>query len=67
MTDEQKAEFLRVLWDIMAAFVRLGFDVDSVLPRFKEASENVPDALEQAIPTHEFNVAGGNDTSDEEA
>ncbi len=62
MTDAQKAEFLRVLWDIMATFVRLGFDVDSVLPRFKEASENAPDAVEQIIPTHEFNIAGDDST-----
>ena len=58
MTEAQKVEFLRVLWDIMATFVRLGFDVDSVLPRFKEASENASDAVEQITPTHEFNVAG---------
>ena len=64
MTEAQKAEFLRVLWDIMATFVRLGFDVDSVLPCFKETSENAPDALEQIIPTHEFNVAG--DSTDKE-
>lgn len=66
MTDAQKAEFLRVLWEIMATFVRLGFDVDSVLPRFKQASENAPDALEPIIPTHAFNVAGGDGTSNEE-
>lgn len=66
MTEAQKAEFLRVLWDIMATFVRLGFDVDSVLPRFKEASENAPDAVEQITPTHEFNVAVDDSTNEEE-
>lgn len=66
MTEAQKVEFLRVLWDIMATFVRLGFDVDSVLPRFKEASENAPDALELITPTHEFNVAGDASTDKEE-
>lgn len=66
MTDAQKVEFLRVLWDIMATFVRLGFDVDSVLPRFKEASENASDALEQITPTHEFNVAVDDGTNEEE-
>lgn len=66
MTEAQKTEFLRVLWDIMATFVRLGFDVDSVLPHFKEASENVPDAVEQITPTHEFNVAGDDGTNEEE-
>ena len=65
MTEAQKAEFLRVLWDIMATFVRLGFDVDSVLPHFKEASENAPDAVEQITPTHEFNVAGDDGTNEE--
>lgn len=56
-TDAQKVEFLRTLWDIMTAFVDLGFGVDSVIPILAQrASENGADALE-AIPTHEFNVA----------
>lgn len=58
--------WVRVLWDIMATFVRLGFDVGSVLPRFKEASENAPDAVEQITPTHEFNVAVDDSTNEEE-
>lgn len=66
LTEPQKAEFLHALWDIMSTFVRLGFDVDSVLPRFKEASESASDALEQIIPTHEFNVAGTYSTDKEE-
>ena len=66
MTDAQKTEFLRVLWDIMATFVRLGFDVDSVLPQFKEASEIAPDTLEESIPTHAFNVAAIHEASEEE-
>jgi hypothetical protein len=50
--------FLRTLWDIMATFVRLGFGVESVLPSlFQKALENSTDALEQNVPTHEFNVA----------
>ena len=58
MTDAQKVEFLRTLWDIMATFVRLGFGVESVLPSlFQRASVNAGDELEQTIPTHEFNVA----------
>ncbi|QQG35158.1 MAG: hypothetical protein HYS17_06180 [Micavibrio aeruginosavorus] len=58
MTYAQKVEFLRVLWDIMSAFVDLGFGVDSVIPIIaKRASESCADALQQAIPKHEFNVA----------
>ena len=66
MTEAQRTEFLRTLWDIMATFVRLGFGVDSVLPSlFQKASENATDALEQEIPTHEFNVAADEGTEEE--
>ena len=62
MTDAQKAEFLRTLWDIMTAFVDLGFGVDSVIPILAQrASENAADALQETIPTHEFNVAADED------
>ena len=58
MTEAQKVEFLRALWDIMSTFVRLGFGVESVLPTiFQMALETPADGLEQSIPTHEFNVA----------
>lgn len=30
--EEEKIEFLRTLWNIMAAFVNWGFGVDSVIP-----------------------------------
>ena len=63
MTEDQKIDFLRTLWDIMAAFVRLGFGVESVIPLvFNRASGNSSDALQEPIPTHDFNVA-----SEEEA
>jgi hypothetical protein len=40
MTDEQKVEFLRTLWSIMAAFVNLGFGVDSVLPLLTQQAQS---------------------------
>ena len=58
MTEAQKVEFLRALWDIMSTFVRLGFGVESVLPTiFQRALESTADGVEETIPTHEFNVA----------
>ena len=66
MTAAQKEAFLRTLWDIMSTFVRWGFDMESTLPAlFEKASESPTDALEQVIPTHEFNVAG-TDSADKE-
>ncbi len=57
MTEAQKVEFLRTLWDIMSTFVRLGFGVESVLPTiFQKALESSADGLEGNVPTHEFNV-----------
>lgn len=71
MTEAQKIEFLRALWDIMSTFVRLGFGVESVLPSiFQKALETPADGLEQSIPTHEFNVAaeaGAQDPEKEES
>jgi hypothetical protein len=57
MSDAQKVEFLRVLWDIMATFVRMGFGVEPVLQNlFQEVSANATEGIENKIPTHEFNV-----------
>lgn len=54
ITEEQQAELLATLWWIMAAFVDLGFPVDSVsrlLPAFAEASwEAGADEVEQTGP-----------------
>ncbi|MCW5625508.1 MAG: hypothetical protein KIT73_12400 [Burkholderiales bacterium] len=51
LTREQQDELLRTLWWIMAAFVDLGFGVDSVtrlFPDFNEASSlPQPDPLEE--------------------
>lgn len=67
MTEAQKAEFLRTLWDIMSTFVRLGFGVESVLPTvFQRALENPVDGLEENVPTHEFNVAADKGTEGQE-
>ncbi|TEA79188.1 hypothetical protein [Allopusillimonas ginsengisoli] len=67
LTETQKAEFLQTLWDIMATFVRLGFVVEYALPiLFQKASENSGNTLEQAIPTHEFNVSADDTVDDEE-
>lgn len=58
LTDAQKIEFLRTLWTIMSAFVDLGFGVDSVLPILAQrALDKGADAVQEIIPTHEFNVA----------
>jgi hypothetical protein len=58
LTEAQKVEFLQTLWNIMAAFVNAGFAVDSVIPALmQKASESGENALQQSIPTHEFNVA----------
>jgi len=54
MSEAQKVEFLRTLWDTMGTFVRLGFGVESNLPTiFQKALENPSDGLEQSIPTHD--------------
>ncbi len=67
LTDEQKKEFLQTLWTIMAAFVDLGFGVDSVMPILeRKAFDCAENALEESIPTHEFNVAA-QEVADEEA
>ena len=67
MTEAQKVEFLRALWDIMSTFVRLGFGVESVLPTiFQKALETPADGLEENIPTHEFNVAADAEAAGEE-
>lgn len=50
MTEEQKVEFLQTLWWIMAAFVNLGFGVDSVR-RF------IP-ALSECVLSEEATVTG---------
>ena len=48
MTEDRKKEYLRTLWWIMAAFVNLGFGVDSVTRLFApETSENGPDELQE--------------------
>jgi hypothetical protein len=50
LPEDQEAELLRTLWEIMAAFVDLGFNVDSVqylIPALSEISLASPqDALE---------------------
>ena len=63
LTDEQRAELLGTLWWIMAAFVDLGFGVDSVryfLPDLAKLSsefrENALD-IEDTDHTPEFNEA----------
>lgn len=67
LTEAQKTEFLRTLWDIMATFVRLGFGVESVLPAlFESASRHAADGLEESIPTHEFNVAADEQPDEKE-
>jgi len=40
LSDGQKIDFLKVLWDIMSAFVDLGFGVDSVLPIIMQNAMN---------------------------
>ncbi|MDP3332348.1 MAG: hypothetical protein Q8Q57_06935 [Methylotenera sp.] len=66
LTDAQKTEFLQTLWTIMSSFVDLGFGVDSVMPILEQkALEAGEDALEESIPTHEFNIAA-EDVADEE-
>lgn len=67
MTEAQKTEFLKILWNLMATFVRMGFGVESVLPSiFEKASALAGDGLEQIIPTHEFNVVAEHETPPEE-
>jgi hypothetical protein len=64
LTDRERAEFLLNLWHIMAAFVRWGFGVDSVIPLLaKKSSEFDAGDVEQNIPTHEFNVAALEDAA----
>lgn len=61
LTEEQQIELLRTLWWIMAAFVDLGFGVDSVqrvLPGLAElATEFSANALEpiKLLPADQFN------------
>lgn len=66
LTEAQKLEFLQTLWTIMSGFVDLGFGVDSVMPILEgRALEGGQVALQETIPTHEFNVAA-DDAADEE-
>lgn len=65
LTEAQKIVFLQTLWTIMSSFVDLGFGVDSVMPILElKALETGEDTPEDAIPTHEFNIAA-DDTPDE--
>lgn len=61
ITEEKKLAFLQTLWSIMAAFVDLGFRVDSVtqiLCAFAQASSNEEsDALKQG-PDESKNCGG---------
>lgn len=67
LSEPQKLEFLRTLWHIMSAFVRMGFDVDSTLPNvFQKASKNAENTLEATIPSHEFNVAADDEAGAKE-
>jgi hypothetical protein len=62
LSESQKIEFLETLYYIMAAFVRVGFDVNSVVPAFQKALEQVDsDEVELTIPTHEFNGASADE------
>lgn len=38
-SDEEAAEFLRILWDIMCAFVDLGWGVDSIQLAFPDLAK----------------------------
>lgn len=45
-SDEEAAEFLRTLWDIMCAFVDLGWGVDSIqiaIPELAQFSSDAPE------------------------
>ncbi len=45
-THEEALEFLRILWDIMCAFVDLGWGVDSITLAFPELGEMASDTRE---------------------
>lgn len=61
LSAEQKDELLRTLFSIMSAFVRLGFDVDSVqhvLPALAQKSSEMDSGEVQGIiASPQFNVA----------
>ncbi|MBL27118.1 MAG: hypothetical protein CMM50_06150 [Rhodospirillaceae bacterium] len=56
LTDEQANELLATLWDIMKAFVELGFGLDSIhrfLPELNAVSEEMGDSEVQS-ESHSF-------------
>lgn len=71
-SEEQKVEFLRTLWWIMAAFVDMGFDVAKApvfIPELGKLSSEFPDnALQKDNPTlaREFDGAALKAAEEEE-
>lgn len=73
MTDDQKAELLRVLWSIMATFVQIGFGddpVQHVIPALVKAAEMEEDSSGEEDTTEDttaqaFNCAANNITKGE--
>lgn len=64
MTEEQKNEFLLALWHIMAAFVDLGFGVNSIqniIPGLAQLSENCEIQETGDNNEDDFNGAAGNE------
>jgi len=67
LTEEQTNELLHTLWQIMSAFVDLGWGVDSlqnVLPGLAEFSANCEIQEIEDNTTDDFNGASGNDAND---
>lgn len=71
MTEAQKIEVLQIVWDIMAYFVRLGWDVGTVhsfIPALKEFSSAV-ESGNDSIKNHtqQFNGAANEDPAQKES
>jgi hypothetical protein len=57
LTEDQKIEYIRIVWSLMCAFVDLGWGVDSIhfaLPELAEISSDAPeDALKSSYQSIE--------------
>lgn len=59
ITEAQKDELLRALWDIMCAFVDLGWGIDAVSLVLQNASSSAPDSIEREQSKSESSALRG--------
>lgn len=60
ITEDQKDELLRALWDIMCAFVDLGWGLDAVSLVLQNTSTSTPDGVEAEPKSESGALRGSN-------